>query len=246
MKCPKCGAPARGKFCPECGSALETARCAACQAKLESGARFCTQCGSPARRAAFANAPWYVVGTAIVVLIVVLLVPGIRSETANTAAPGAPPFAGANPGGGTPPPLSDNMRENADRLFNRVMEARENGDSADVKQFAPMGVIAYENSGQLDSDGLYHLTLLQLAAGDPSAALVTATKILEGSSNHLLALSAAADASLALGDSAAARKYFEQFTRAFPVEKDKDLPEYLDHVRVFPRLEAEARQFLAR
>jgi hypothetical protein len=245
MKCPKCGAAARGKFCPECGTALETAACRACQAKLEPGARFCTQCGVRVHGAGPNNTPWYIAGAAILALIIVVLLFPFRTRPLPSIIGSEPP----NPDvvrSATPPPLSANMRENADRLFNRVMESRETGDSAGVKQFAPMGVMAYENAGVLDNDGLYHLSLLQTAAGDPAASLATAKRILAASPNHLLALSAAADASALAADTPGARGYYEHFLRVFPTEKDKQLPEYLDHSRVFPRLEAEAKQFLKR
>jgi tetratricopeptide (TPR) repeat protein len=179
----------------------------------------------------------------MIALILVLVLPTFRSQPSPSAEPTAP-FQQASPGATTPPPLSANMRENADRLFNRVMEARETGDSAGVKQFAPMGVMAYENAGELDNDGLYHLSLLQIAASDFPAALSTARRILTVAPDHLLALSAAADASALMNDSATARRYYEHFLRVLPVEKDKQLPEYLDHARVFPRLENEARSFL--
>jgi hypothetical protein len=243
MKCPKCGASAQGKFCPDCGTALETARCAACQAKLEPGARFCTQCGTRVQAVAAANTPWYIAGAAIIALILVLVLPTFREQPSQPA-DATGPFQQSGATGATPPPLSANMRENADRLFNRVMEARETGDSAGVKQFAPMGVMAYENAGELDNDGLYHLSLLQTAAADFPAALSTAKRILAVAPDHLLALSAAGDASALMRDTANARRYYEQFLRVFPAERDKQLPEYLDHARVFPRLESEARSFL--
>jgi hypothetical protein len=243
MKCPNCGVDAKGRFCPECGTPLETVRCAACQAKLETGARFCTQCGARAGGSLSANAPWYVAGAAILALILVLLLPDLQKQPAPSM---APPFAGGNAGTPTPPPLSDNMRENADRLFNRVMEARENGDSAGVKQFAPMAVMAYENSGPLDDDGLYHLSLLQAAAGNPRAALETARRVLQGNPNHLLALAAAANAALSTNDASAARGFYEQIVRAYPTEQSRQLPEYLDHARVLPQIEAEAKEFLKR
>ena len=243
MKCPKCGAAAQGKFCPECGTALESARCAACQARLEPDARFCTQCGTRVHALAAANTPWYVAGAAIIALILVLVLPTFRSQPSQPVEPTGP-FQQSDPTGATPPPLSANMRENADRLFNRVMEARETGDSASVRQFAPMGVMAYENAGELDNDGLYHLSLLQTAAADFPAALSTAKRILAGAPDHLLALSAAGDASALIGDTVSARRYYEQFLRVLPAERDKQLPEYLDHARVFSRLESEARSFL--
>jgi hypothetical protein len=43
--CPRCQAPASGKFCASCGAPLEGARCAGCASYLTPGARFCHRCG---------------------------------------------------------------------------------------------------------------------------------------------------------------------------------------------------------
>src|SRR5262245_22995279 len=167
MKCPNCGTQAQGKFCPECGTALEPAKCTSCSAKLTPGARYCTQCGIPTRRGGGNNAPFFVVGAGLAVLLVALLISMSRGPGA--AAPpqaSAPQESGPSLEGG-PPALSGNMRENADRLFNRVMTERESGDTAAAKRFVPMAVQAYQSSGELDADGWYHLSVLQTFGGDP-------------------------------------------------------------------------------
>jgi tetratricopeptide (TPR) repeat protein len=243
MKCPNCGAEAEGKFCPDCGLRLATGQCASCEAKLEPGARFCTQCGVRVRSSASNSAGWYVAGAAVLALILVLLIPRFDQDPPAPTTTDAP-FAGD--GSGSPPPLSANMRENADRLFNRVMAARETGDTAEAKRFAPMAVMAYENSEPLDDDGLYHLSLLQIAAGNPAAALASARRLLEKLPTHLLALSAAADASLALNDAKAARQYYQTLLQSFESEQKKELPEYLDHAKILSRVQADAKTFLER
>ena len=43
--CPRCQAPASGKFCANCGAPLEGARCAGCASFLTPGAKFCHRCG---------------------------------------------------------------------------------------------------------------------------------------------------------------------------------------------------------
>jgi hypothetical protein len=64
--------------------------------------------------------------------------------------------------------------------------------------------------------------------------------------NHLLGLAAAASAALASGDDTAARGYYQRIIDAYPAERSKQLTEYMDHGRVLPEIEAEARRFLAR
>jgi hypothetical protein len=237
MKCPRCGAVANGKFCGACGAPLGVARCASCQSPLIPDARFCTQCGSPVKRNSN-NALW-IVGSAVLAALLIVSIYSLLNQgqvEQETAAPTA-----AAPG--TPPPLSENMRENADRLFNRVMRAREAGDTAQMRQFAPMAVMAYENSGTLDADGLYHLSILQTVAGDPATARLTAGRILDSVPQHLLALAAAAEASIALNDSTSARDYYQRFLTALPNERSKPLPEYQDHSGLLPQIESDARAF---
>ena len=86
--CPRCQAPASGKFCASCGAPLEGARCAGCASFLTPGARFCHRCGlaagadagAAARPAAAAGrggvdaVPWAV--AAIALLAIVALVAG--------------------------------------------------------------------------------------------------------------------------------------------------------------------------
>jgi hypothetical protein len=251
MKCPDCGKQSNGAFCPECGAALASARCKACNGQLVPGARFCNHCGVPVTAQARSNLPWFIAGGALVALLIVLLIPALRtgSEPEAGPPPGAAPFAGTGDGGGTPPPLTGTPREQADRLFNRIMQLRESGDTARASFFLPMGIQAYANAaeaGQMDDDGLYHLSLLQTSAGDAPGARGSAEQILAKSPTHLLALSAAGQAAEAQGDSAAARTYYKRFLDAYEAERKKTLPEYTDHARVLPEYEAAARAFIAR
>jgi hypothetical protein len=155
------------------------------------------------------------------------------AEDASTA-----PSAGPGPLSGTP-------REQADRLFNRIMTERESGDTAQAKFFVPMAVQAYDMAGNLDEDGLYHLSLVHQVGGDFKAARETAERILATSPNHLLGLSAAANAARADGDNSAARNYYQKFLQAFDTEsKNTTRPEYRDHGRMFPELKTEAETFL--
>jgi hypothetical protein len=246
MQCPSCGRESSGKFCPECGVPLAGAGCRACGAALDAGARFCARCGAPATAGATApvagrngrNTAWYVAAGVLVVLIIVILVPMLSN---GSQPPVEAPFAGGSATGGSPAPLSDNMRENADRLFNRIMEARESGNTAQATQFYPMAIQAYQASEPLDADGLYHLSLIQTAAGDPGAARATAERILDMAPNHLLALGAAGEAMLELGDTAAARTYYARFLDNYESERTRELVEYMDHTRILPAYEQQAR-----
>lgn len=252
MKCPACQTESTGAYCPECGTPLRSS-CRACGATLAAGARFCTACGARARTPR-SNLPWYIAGAALLALTVVVLLPTSNAAPTGNEAPaqsvpvlsGGQPDAGAGDAGQTPPPLSGNPRENADRLFNLIMRNKEKGDTARAKFFVPMGVQAYGMAGDLDADGLFHLSLLQTLGGNGKDAEATAQKILSKSPQHLLGLIAAAEAAASAGDAAAAHAYYQRFLAAYPAEKGRDLPEYKDHAAALPEYRAEAERFAGR
>jgi hypothetical protein len=250
MKCATCGTESSGNFCPSCGASMRAGNCPGCGARLVPGARFCSSCGSeagtggaPPRRGRTAasdgtgsgsgsNLPWYIAGAVLLVLLFVLVTPMIMGEDDRIPARGTATFGDQSPGGLAP--LSGSPREQADRLFNRVMAAREQGNTAEALQFAPMGIQAYQMAEPLDDDGLYHLATLQNTVSDYAGALETAERILSRNPNHLLGLASAAEAATGLGDQAAARQFHERFLAAYQTEIARDLPEYMDHARILP------------
>jgi hypothetical protein len=235
MKCPSCGAEnQKGKFCAECGAGLDT-QCPSCGAAVTPGARFCTSCGEPIGAEADAGgggsrAPWLIAAAAVLVVLLVLFLPDdterVRAPVTDSPAPVSP---GAPGGAGGMGGLSSDMRTNADRLFNRIMMAAEQGNQAEVDQFMPMAVQAYGMVDGLDDDGVYHLAILQRTAGEFDQARETADRILEQSPDHILALGVAADAAQAAGDTGAANALWERLLEAYPAEAGKPLPEYMDH-----------------
>jgi tetratricopeptide (TPR) repeat protein len=255
MKCPSCGAQAEGVFCSECGAPLKGAKCRECQAPLAAGARFCNNCGaatgSSKQRATPADSgnklPWIFAGASLLVLVVVLAL-NMRGDDAPQADNRVPlnqmEGIGGAAAGGAPGPLTGSPREQADRLFNRVMTEKENGDTAQAKFFVPMAVQAYEMAGDLDADGYYHLSLLHNLGGNAQAAQQAAERVLTTSPNHLLALSAAAQAARTAGDNAAARRYYQRLIASYDAESKMTKQEYQDHGKMLPELKAEAESFL--
>jgi hypothetical protein len=230
---------------------MRAGHCRECGADLVPGARFCTRCGAavagaPARSApagANPNLPWYVAGGVLLLLIIILVVPmltGNGSASSPTSLGPAVPAGGA----GTPPPLTGTPREQADRLFNRVMTAAERGDTAEALRFTPMAIDAYGMAGPLDSDGLYHLAVVHMVSGDYATARSTAERILATDANHLLGLAAAGEAAERAGDRAAARGYYQRLLGNYDAEVARGLQEYEDHARSLPEFRAAAQRIV--
>ena len=221
-------------------------KCPECQTQLVADANYCTNCGVPVREGIrrHSSAPWILAGIALLALVVVLVLPSIREQHNTTA--GRVPIEQLEDDENAPPQLTGTPREQADRLFNRIMTERETGDTARAKFFLPMGIQAYEMSGELDADGHYHLSLLQAFAGDFKGARASADTVLATQPKHLLALSAAAQAARGEGDLTAAKKYYRDFLSAYDDELKTDKEEYLHHSRVLPDLKKEAEQFKGR
>jgi hypothetical protein len=258
--CPRCGAAATGKFCSECGASLAALTCPSCGQATPAGARFCNKCGAglagqgPAVSAAAGagatrgdgQLAWWIAGGTLVVLIVTLALPVINPKEPEAPAPqAAAPFAGGAPGTGTPPNLSGmTPREQASRLYDRVMGAVSTGDEAMVQMFLPMAIQAHEMARPLDDDQLYHLATLKRAGGDFAGAIATAQEGLADKPDHLLLLAATADAADGMGDQATARRYWQHFLEVFDVQKALGLMEYLDHDPVLQQSRDHARQLL--
>lgn len=255
MKCPGCGKESQGRFCSHCGTPLQAGQCPGCGAHLAPGSRFCTQCGTrvsgtaPRTRAsARGNLGWYIAAGVLAILILAVGI-DMAFGRKDTPPPAGMPLAGApatsTAGNEAPGPLTGTPREQADRLFNRIMTAREANDTSQVNMFMPMALQAYR-AIELDNDGLYHLAMLENVSGDAAAGLATARRILDSYPDHLLALATAAEAATRQGDTASARKYWQHYLDVYGKEKGKTLQEYVDHERILPEYESAARQAVGR
>jgi predicted nucleic acid-binding Zn ribbon protein len=241
MKCPACKKETSGKFCSNCGTPLSAAACPKCGASLVAGARFCTQCGHGVGRARSrtSSLPWFVAGAAVIVALFAIFLPTMRGDQPASAPVNAPFATG---GGGSPPPLTGTPREQADRLFGRIMQERENGNLEQARFFAPMAIQAYQAAEPLDDDAYYHLSLIHTVAGDYAAARRTADQVLSQNPNHLLALAALAEALTGAGDTAGARAAWQRFLDNLETERAKPLAEYQAHAPVIDIYAQQARQ----
>jgi hypothetical protein len=203
--CPACGAPAVGVFCSRCG-----ARLAAVNLVVR-------------ERRAWRFAAAFAAG----VLLVLFLVIRREKVAAAVREPNPVPAAAT----ATPPDLSTmSTRERFDRLYRRVMEAAESGDTTTVARFAPMAFAAYSQLDSVDADARYHAAVLQLhIAGDSIAALRLADSILATSPHHLFGFLIRGTEAQLVGDQRSLRLAQADFLAAWDAEQKAARPEYRDH-----------------
>ena len=250
MSCSHCGAEsAEGNFCSHCGERLTPTACQTCGQLPPPGSTYCTHCGELMEGSlpgGFAGLPdkrqktlvWGLAGTGLAAAILFVAWPIYSpGESGSAERPPSPLATGAS----SVDLSSMTPREAADRLFNRVMAAVEQDDSEEVVQFLPMAIRAYEMAEPLDLDGKFHLAVLRMEGALTEAGLSAAEEILAVSPNHLLGLGVAADAALALGDTATAQRYYRRWLDVYDGEIERDLPEYLNHERMLPDMESRAR-----
>ncbi len=242
--CPACGAPASGNFCTGCGASLAARTCSACQARLSGQARFCHRCGHaapapgpavhPSRHSARERNAWLTAG-----VLCILLLGAIVLKVTGGVSPAAPPDM-ANPGavsagpGGSPagqaPDISQmTPRERFDRLFNRIMQAADQGDSAQVQRFLPMALGAYGQLDSVDVDARYHAAVLHLEGGDAAGANALADTILAVVPTHLFGYMLRGEAAEVQHDSAALARADRDFLAHYDAEMRANRVEYVEH-----------------
>lgn len=251
MYCENCGAKTAGNFCSSCGTAAGGALCSKCGHKPEPGATFCNKCGT--KMAARAGGPggggagagdgsklaWWISGALLVGIILVSAWPVIQGgDSAALPQPQRTQDASSVDLNSMSP------RQAADALFDRVMRAASAGDQGEFEQFLPMAIAAHQLAEPLDADGKYHLSTLFYQSSSFAESLAVAEEVLAGDPNHLLLLSSAARAAVAMDDSATARTHFTHMLEVWNGELARDLPEYQAHEGERSQMEQAAEAFL--
>jgi hypothetical protein len=162
----------------------------------------------------------------------------VTPDMANTGAAGGT-FA---PGGGGPAPDISQMtpRQRFDRLFNRIMQAAEQGDSAQVVRFTPMALGAYAQLDTTDADARYHAAVLRLQVGDAAGAAALADTILAQSPGHLFGYLIRGTAARLTNDTAARAQAEHDFLAHYNAEMAAARIEYREHGPVVEEFKNEA------
>lgn len=215
------------------GGAAGAGQCPSCGTPLQRDANFCHRCGARLGESSVAgrwHAPtvvlYAVIGLAVVVAAVgIVLTTGEREGSAPAPVASAPPAAT-----GKPVDLSTmSPREAADRLFNRVMMASEQGNMAEALQFAPMAIDAYGRVDRLDADAHYHMGLIYEIMGDSENLQRQIANIKRYAENHLLGLILEHDAAEQAGNAFGAARAAAAFAAAYGSEIMAGRPEYEAH-----------------
>jgi len=254
ITCPNCSQPAEGNFCSHCGAPV-ISKCPSCGTEAKPGSRACSQCGAsftgqatPKQMNVQTIAPWVAMGLATVALVISVL---SWFDRGSGAVPPAPVrFSQSLPTPlsvpGQPPDLASmSPREAADRLFNRVMSASENGNTEEAQQFAPMALQAYNNLGTLDNDARYHMALIHLTSGDTKQARTQIDSIRKSIPGHLLATTLEYEIAERGGNNEAVVRAAKRFLASYDAEIAMGRGEYRDHLNTIERFHKAAQTRVA-
>jgi hypothetical protein len=120
-------------------------------------------------------------------------------------------------------------REQAARLYDRVMRLHEEQKRDSVEFFAQMALNAYAAIPDLDMDGRYDMARIAMVAGALPVARAQSDTILRRDSTHLLGLLLGADLARAANDEARAKRMETTFVTVAGRERQRNLPEYEMH-----------------
>lgn len=216
--------------------------CAACGARLSGN--FCSACGAPGGgvtpRGRNRGPVWAAGGFLLLVVLALVLTARREGSRDAPAASNAQPATTEE----TPPDLTSiSPRERFDRLYNRVMRAAEQGDTATVIRFSPMAFSAYEQLDTVDADARYHAAVLRLhVQGDTAAALRLADAILAEHPRHLFGFLLRGTVGRLAGDERLLRRATADFLAAWDAELKAGRPEYRDHQNMLDQFRASAGQ----
>jgi hypothetical protein len=153
----------------------------------------------------------------------------------------APPAAPAPAFGGRGPDISGlTTRQAFDRLFDRVLTAGEQGDTATAVRFTEHALAAYQQLDSVDADARYHAAVLHAQVGGYPAARALGDSILAGEPDHLLGWLVRGMVADLERDSTALRQARDGFLAAWARDPGTGRPEYQDHRQALDRFHTTA------
>lgn len=172
-----------------------------------------------------------------------VLAGGIAYQVSSSAPqPATPDMAntGATPGDRAPDISGMSPRERFDRLFNRIMQAAERGDAAEVQRFTPMALGAYQQLDTIDVDARYHAAVIHLQGGAIPPALALADTVLAEAPGHLFTYLIRGTAAQIANDSARLARSQRDFLAGYEREMAANRVEYLEHRPVLEEFRQQA------
>lgn len=218
--------------------------CPKCRTPLGQGARFCHECGLPLGRLDSATSVagvigWVTAGAAAVALVIVVVM--------RFGGPGPQPAPAARPTGPAAAPDISQMtpRERADRLFDRIVDAAERGDTAEITRFHPMAVAAYDLLDERDADARYHIGVIHTLMGNPAGARAQLDSLRGAEPSHLLGTMLDYAIARIERDAVAEQRTYLRFIETYDAEIAKPQPEYEAHEAAIDAFLAAARRALS-
>jgi hypothetical protein len=158
----------------------------------------------------------------------------------DMANPGAAPDQSGLEAGRAPDISRMSPRERFDRLFNRIMQAAERGDSTEVRRFTPMALGAYAQLDSRDIDARYHAAVIHLGVSDFAPAFALADTILQESPGHLFGYIVRGTAAGLQNNHAAQSRAERDFLTHYAAEMATKRVEYLEHQPVIEDFKVKA------
>jgi hypothetical protein len=131
-------------------------------------------------------------------------------------------------------------RERFDRLYNRIIQAGDRGDTSEVERFMPMALGAYSQLDEVDVDARYHAAVLRMQAGDFDGARALADTILTESPGHLFGYVVSGTAARLRNDRTALAQAQRDFLAHYDAAMRANRVEYLEHKPVLDEFKKEA------
>lgn len=151
---------------------------------------------------------------------------------------------GSGPNPRAPDISSLSPRERFNRLFDRVISAMERQDTAQVVQFVPMALGAYEQLDSVDVDARYHAAMIHLAVGEVQPARALADTILRQAPGHLFGYMIRGEAAEQTNSASVLAESYADFLSHYDAETRTNRVEYREHQNILQdfKVRAEANR----